>query len=119
MFGGVYLNYGGNRWRVGSWMGGADGAQPGRIMLAHPLSGITYRQEYYNGEAEDRGTVLATGEPVTVSAGTYTDCVKTKDWVPLEPGVVEYKYYAPGIGFVLEESGDGSERIELVNITIT
>jgi len=100
--------------KEGSWEGGVDGALPGIIMLANPSGGVTYRQEFYAGEAEDMGTVMALGESVTVPAGAYTDCIKTKDWTPLEPNVVEYKYYARGIGVVLEASLDGSERVELV-----
>ena len=38
-----------------------------------------------------------------------------REWNPLEPDVVEDKYYAPGVGVVLEvkvEGGDG--RVELI-----
>jgi hypothetical protein len=97
----------------GSWEAGVDGAQPGIIMLADPLSGVTYRQEYKAGEAEDMGTVMTPGETVTVPAGDFTSCIRTKDWSPLEPNDVSYKYYAPGVGLVLETLLDGSERVEL------
>jgi len=99
--------------KAGSWEGGVDGALPGIIMLADPLSGVTYRQEYKAGEAEDMGTMMTSGESVTVPAGNYSGCIKTKDWSPLEPNDVSYKYYAPGIGLVLEVYLDGSERDEL------
>ncbi len=39
--------------RAGSWEAGVDGARPGIVMLAEPQVGDTYRQEYYEGEAED------------------------------------------------------------------
>ena len=39
----------------GSFEAGVDGAQPGVIMPADPHPGLKYRQEYYAGEAEDRG----------------------------------------------------------------
>lgn len=100
--------------KAGSWEGGVDGALPGIIMFANPLSGMTYRQEFYAGEAEDMATVIITGVSVTVSTGVYSGCIKTKDWTPLDPSIVEYKHYAPGIGLVLEESLDGSERVEQV-----
>lgn len=100
--------------KAGSWEAGIDGALPGIIMLANPLSGMTYRQEFYAGEAEDMATVITVGVSVTVPTGVYSECIKTKDWTPLDPSVVEYKYYAPGIGLVLEESLDGSERVEQV-----
>jgi len=35
---------------------------PGIIMLADPIVGMTYRQEYLKGEAEDMGTVIALGD---------------------------------------------------------
>ncbi len=39
----------------GSWEAGVDGATPGIVMLATPKPGISYRQEFYEGEAEDMG----------------------------------------------------------------
>jgi hypothetical protein len=88
-------------------------------MPANPKPGIAYRQEYYEGEAEDRATVLALGEEVTVPAGTFTDTVKTEDVNPLEdPPVVENKFYARGVGpvFVIGVSGGGrGDREELIS----
>jgi hypothetical protein len=45
----------------------------------------------------------------------YT-CLQTRDFTPLEPGVSEHKYYAPGIGPVVEERVGGKERVELVSL---
>ena len=40
----------------------------------------------------------------------------TKEWTPLEPGVIDHKYYARGIGTVLEQTvKGGNERNELVS----
>jgi hypothetical protein len=101
----------------GSWEAGVDGALPGIIMLADPQAGDTYRQEFYAGEAEDVGSVLKLGETVTVESGTYEDVLVTEDTNPLEPDIVEHKYYAPGVGVVLEELvAGGEERIELVKV---
>ncbi|MFW3147046.1 MAG: hypothetical protein ACMUIE_09575 [Thermoplasmatota archaeon] len=102
--------------KEGSWEAGVDGALPGIIMLAEPMSGLTYRQEYYEGEAEDMGTVIKMGESVATPHGNFDDCLRTCDWTPLEPDAREFKYYAPGIGLVLETSFDGSESIELIDI---
>jgi hypothetical protein len=42
----------------------------------------------------------------------------TKEWTPLEPDVVENKYYAPGVGEVLAIMVEGgSERWELVDMS--
>ncbi len=38
----------------GSFEAGVDGAQAGIAMPANPKPGMTYRQEYYKGEAEDQ-----------------------------------------------------------------
>lgn len=103
----------------GAWEAGVDGAQPGIVMEAHPRRGDRYRQELRTGVAEDKARVLSTTASATVPLGTYRDVLKTKDFTPLEPGVVEHKYYARGVGLVLEVavSGDG-ERVELVEHTV-
>jgi len=83
----------------GSWEGGIKGAQPGILMPANPKPGPPYRQEYGKGVAEDMGQIVATDETVTVPAGTFNGCVKTKDWSLLESGH-EFKWYAKGGGVV-------------------
>ena len=101
----------------GSWEAGVDGAQPGIVMPANPLVGETYRQEFYEGEAEDMATVLELNGSVQVPFGSYDRVVKTEDFTPLEPDVVEEKQYAPGIGVVREEivrGGDGF--LELIDV---
>jgi len=99
----------------GSWEAGVNGALPGIIMPANPKPGEPYRQEYAQGHAEDMGQVIAVGESVTVKAGSYNDCVKTKDWSAIERGH-EFKWYARGVGFVRSLSS-GGEVAELVSIT--
>jgi hypothetical protein len=102
----------------GSWEAGVDGAQPGIVMEAFPRVGDTYRQEYYQGEAEDMAEILKINESATVAAGSYQDVVVTKDFSPLEPDIVENKYFAPGVGFVKASIVQGgSEEIQLVKIT--
>jgi hypothetical protein len=101
---------------AGSWEAGVDGAQAGVVMLAEPRVGDGYQQESYPGEAEDQGQVLSLDESVNVEFGSFTDVLQTEDTTPLEPGLVERKYYAPGVGLVLEETVlGGSERVELVS----
>lgn len=104
----------------GSWETGVDGALPGIIMWADPAAhiGEEYRQEYYEGEAEDWGKVLAVGQSISVPFGDFEGCVLTEDWDALEPGVVENKFYCPQIGVVLEVVVEGDpERVELVEMT--
>ena len=101
---------------AGSWEAGVEGAKPGIIMFAQPLVGKFYRQELFLGEAEDAAEVLALNETVTVSADTYTRCLKTEDFSPLNPDVTEIKYYAPGIGNVLTLTPATGKRVELISI---
>ncbi len=99
----------------GSWEGGVAGAMPGIIMLASPVVGQEYAQESAPGVAEDRGRIAGLNEGVTIDIGVFNGCLHTEDFTPLEPGIVEDKYYAPGVGTVLEVSDEG-ERLELVDV---
>jgi len=100
----------------GSWEAGIDGAKPGIIMEAHPTVGDSYKQEYYQGKAEDMADVVALGETVTVPFGAFQSCLKTRDWSQIDPTLNEYKYYSPEIGgVVLEVVVDSGERVELVD----
>ncbi len=96
----------------GAWEAGVDGAVAGILMKATQQVGDTYRQEYYEGEAEDMGEIIALNVSVLLSTGAAYTCLQTRDWNPLEPGSEEFKYYAPGLGVVLEEPTDGSEQNE-------
>jgi hypothetical protein len=84
----------------GSWEAGVNGAQPGVAIPADPQPGMSYRQEYYKGHAEDQGRVLSLDGKATVPAGSYRNLLVTKDYTPLEPNFVEHKYYAKGVGEV-------------------
>jgi hypothetical protein len=100
----------------GSWKAGVDGALPGIAMLANPKVGKKYRMEFYEDVAEDMAKVLSLDAEVEVPFGEFEDCLKTLDWTPLEPGVYENKYYARGVGLVLETSASSGERLELVDM---
>jgi hypothetical protein len=102
----------------GSWQAGVDGAQPGIILPAQPEVGMSYRQEYYAGEAEDRAEILSLDERVEVPYGAFDHVLKTADSTPLEPALVEHKFYARGVGPVLAVTASGgSGREELVRFT--
>ena len=102
----------------GSWETGKEGAKPGYQMLANPEVGIAYRQELLFTEAEDAADVIALSETVQVTFGTFDNCVKTADYNLLDPEIIEHKYYAPGIGFILETKPETGERVELIAIEI-
>src|SRR5918994_48863 len=46
----------------GSFEAGVDGAQPGIAMPANPDPGLSYRQEYYKSESENKASVITIGE---------------------------------------------------------
>lgn len=104
----------------GSWQAGRDGAKPGVLMYAAPAIDLFYRQEYLLGDAEDMAVARSIGEvPVTVPYGSFSNGVlETEEWNPLESDSLELKYYAPGVGMVLELNPETGERVELVEMTM-
>jgi hypothetical protein len=100
----------------GSWEAGMDGAQAGLILPASPAVGMVYRQEYYQGQAEDAAKILSLDELVEVPYGSFDHVLMTKDYTPLDPKLLEHKFYAKGVGPVLVVAiSGGSDREELVS----
>jgi hypothetical protein len=100
----------------GSFKAGREGAKPGILMPANPQTGQAFRQEVALGEAEDLAEVTSlTGTEMVPAAACDGDCLVTRDFTPLEPGVNEMKYYASGAGLILEVDDEGN-RTELVEI---
>jgi hypothetical protein len=103
----------------GSWQAGVDGAQPGILLLADPKRAMEYRQEYYRGQAEDAARVLSVHMRAKVPAGFFDPVLVTKDYTPLEPDLLEHKFYAPGVGPVLAITvKGGSSRMELLRFKL-
>lgn len=104
----------------GSWKAGREGALPGILMPANPQSDMTYREENALGEAEDIAEITSITGTESVPAGSCTNnCVVTRNFSPIEPDSLtssETKYYASGIGLILEVSASG-RRTELVTFT--
>jgi hypothetical protein len=98
----------------GSWEAGVDGAEAGILVPGRPEVGMAYRQEYYAGEAEDEGKILSLDEQADVPFGSFDSVLKTEDTTPLEPDVLEHKYYARGVGPVLALDISGGGREELL-----
>jgi len=101
----------------GSWQSGVNGALPGIVMQAHPKKGDKYQQEFAGQTASDRAAVLSTRASTQVPFGTFSGVLQTKEFTPLEPGVVEHKFYAKGIGFLRSVMiQGGTEEFHLVAI---
>lgn len=102
----------------GSWKTGRDYAKPGIQMFADPQLGKTYRQEVALGNAEDVAEIVALdGDEETDAADCDGTCVVTREYTPIEPDVVEFKYYATDVGLILEVNPETGERVELVEFT--
>ena len=101
----------------GSWEAGVDGALPGYWLPGDPMIGDLYYQEFYEGEAEDYGEVIALGETVEVNGITYENVMITRDINPFELEVYELKYYAYGTGLIKEEAYEEGELVEVVILT--
>jgi hypothetical protein len=68
------------------------------------LNGGRYFQEIAPGVAMDRAEIVGRNFTVETPAGTFDNCLKTKESTPLEPDVFEIKLYAPGIGLVKDDT---------------
>ena len=113
----------------GTFKAGRDGDEPGIIFLASPTLGQVSREEFSLGNAEDIAQVVSTtykfgSDPeldqlvpkkLADRFCSVGDCVVTDNRSLLEPGIVERKFYARGIGNFLEVVPDTGEVVQLVN----
>ncbi len=101
----------------GSWLAGVNGGIPGIWVKENPKVDESYRQEFLKGEAQDMVTTTALNESITIRGKTYTNCMKTHEWTPLDPASLEDKYYCPEVNTtVLELDLASKERTELIGI---
>jgi hypothetical protein len=112
----------------GSFKAGRDRDKPGIIFQTSPAAGQAYLEEFSLGNAEDVTEILSTTYafgtdpeldrlvPQALAARFCSgDCVVTKNFSLLEPGVVARKYYGLGIGFFLEVDPDTGKVVQLVD----
>jgi hypothetical protein len=101
----------------GTWHSGIDGAEPGVFMQANPELNRRFRQEWYQGAAEDTFVARDLSTPVTVRAGSFLHALRTEETTALEPGILDNKWYVKGIGEVEEVTIKGpQERFVLVEV---
>ncbi len=102
----------------GAWEAGVNGARPGIIMKANPQAGDAYHQEFLKGVVEDTGEVLSIDESVSIGLKSYKNCLKIKEWTPLEPDIVEHKFYCKEVGNVIlgKKVAGGSGQTELIEV---
>lgn len=110
----------------GSFKAGRDLDKPGIIFLAAPEVGDVYIEEFSLGNAEDVTEILSTtysfgDDPeldelvpqALAEALCNGDCVVTRNFSLLEPGIFARKYYAPGIGVFLEIESEDEVVVQL------
>ena len=86
----------------GSWQHGVDGGQAGVIVPAAPGVGCVYREEYHAPDAKDRARVLSTSEGIKGPTGYYRRTLHTANTTPVQPRLLENKFYGRGVGPILE-----------------
>lgn len=92
---------------AGSWQAGVNGALPGFIMEASPAVGDNYYQEFAPLDAAlDQAIVGSLSASITTVLGSFTNVLRTLEFTELEPNARGFKFYAPGIGVVLEQDLD-------------
>ena len=109
----------------GSFIAGVDDAQAGIIMLATPLVGAVYRQEFALGDAEDAAEVLSLATDIYDEEGEVVEfddpafncdgmCVETDDFVGNEADSSEHKFYKAGVGVVAEQDPNGEVVLKIL-----
>jgi hypothetical protein len=86
----------------GAWRAGGQN-RPGIIMPPDPVPGMSYAQELAPGVAEDHADHIAEDDEITVTAGKFTDTIRTREWTPLEPNDTSLKSYAKGVGMIVDD----------------
>ena len=81
-------------------------------MPAKLVLGQTFEQEKAPGVAEDQSKVVAMDQTVTTPGGSFSRCMKTEDFSPLD-NATAFKFYCPDIGLVREEPPGG--HLDLIN----
>jgi hypothetical protein len=112
----------------GSFKQGRDNDKGGIIFLASPKKGNSYLEEFSLANAEDVTTILSAsysfGSNSTldqfvpqqlVQRFCHGDCVVTKNFSLLEPDVFARKYYARGVGLILEVEVQEQLAVQLVS----
>lgn len=103
----------------GSWKSGREDAKAGMLFPRVPIVGDVIRQEVAWTDAEDVIEIVSLeGDESSAVANCNGQCLVTRDFTPLEPDVNEYKYFAAGIGLIVETNPDEDERVELIEFQI-
>ncbi len=100
----------------GAWLGGVDGALPGKWVLGNPEVGDYFLNEYYIGEAEDEAEIVGIDETAVTPFGTFRHCVKHREGSRLFPEKA-YKYFcrdSPVMGTAIEEDLMPPDNVDVI-----
>jgi hypothetical protein len=101
----------------GSWEAGVNNARAGIFMPATPTVGQVFKQEDAKNVAEDCTKIVDLHASIKTPYVTSSDALKTEEFSLLEPGVLDNKYYVPGIGLVAERTVQGgTDVLDLVSV---
>ena len=84
----------------GAWLSGLNGAKFGLMMPGAPTPGQRFYQELAPGVGMDRSEIVSDNEQIVTPVGTYEKCIHVVETSPLEKGLRDHKWYAPGVGQV-------------------
>jgi uncharacterized Fe-S cluster protein YjdI len=87
----------------GSWLAG-NGNSAGLFMPGTPKVAMKYYQEIAPRVAMDRAEIVSLNDTCKTPAGTFSNCLKLKEGSAIELAAAEYKYFAPSIGFIGDET---------------
>jgi len=107
-----------------AWIAGVEDAQAGIKMKAEPRLGTPSYSQGWAPEVEwtDRGQVYKMGQQTCVPADCYGNVLVIDEFNQEEPGAIQLKYYARGIGQVrIGWRGDDTQQetmelVEFVNL---
>jgi hypothetical protein len=91
----------------GQWVAGENGTRAGILLPAAPKPGDVFETERAPGIAQERCKVVSISRTVKVPAGTFTGCIETEVYDPIDKTTVR-RWYCPGAGLVKET---GAERV--------
>lgn len=86
----------------------------GRTEFALPVKvGVKWREEPENSE------IKSLAEKVKVPAGVFCNCMKVVSKMELEDGGSAERYYAPGVGYVMEKycTSDIQATVQLLSVS--
>ena len=94
----------------GAWLSGESGVLPGLLVPARPVVGARFKSENVPAVTVEADEIVSLTATAKTPSGSYARCLKIKETA--SDGDVEYKYYAPKIGVVIEAPKNGDLRLK-------